>query len=345
MRCEARGQGAGGRAGRYTSGRWCAVFMFAFTVSLQRPAPPRDSGAEIGAFRNTWPGVPAPGAGRRGSGSAITWQEVREGSTLTFGPWPRLISSPCRLSSVCLSTSRRRAAGKQPIGSSTRRGAGSRSRGGWVWAWGPPVSAARALEGLRGCAPRPCPQPHPTDGNKGPRDGDGTSSGTQASCLLGDSEPRGLGSGVPVPLCPNLAHLTHSSGPGLWSRQRRRRPGPRRSASAANATSFLQGTGLHLPEASEETRTQAQERDAGEPGPPSVRCVGAAPQHAGPGSAPPASLRSAHPKPPRSPAPLPTRARDGPARGEHGGGDLSLQPKAQGLPAPPPPHRGAPPNP
>lgn len=76
-----------------------------------------------------------------------------------------------------------------------------------------------------------------------------------------------------------------------------------------------------------------------------MRCVGAPPSTQA-RSTQPASLRSAHPRPPRSPLPCPHVTATAWARGERGWGDLSIQPEAQGLPAPPPPPRtaGRPPN-
>lgn len=82
------------------------------------------------------------------------------------------------------------------------------------------------LEGLRKLSPRP-------QGRWGPRDrdeqliaaaGERGSARPQAPCLLGDSAPRGWGSGCPLPLHPDLAPLHRSSGPRLLSTQLWRRP-------------------------------------------------------------------------------------------------------------------------
>lgn len=185
-------------------------------VSLQGPQPHRPPRAAIGPSALT-AGVPVRvrQTGVQGQPSP-GWRCAPSPSA----PGPAL--SPSRsLSSVCLSTSRRWPAGKQPIGRCTRRGTGRPEPGGGEEGarsgCGDPHPAQPGPWRASGAVPPDhAPQPHPQMGTGGPRDGDGPSSRTQASCLLGGQITPRLGKWGACSLCTlTWPPLVPSSGPGL----------------------------------------------------------------------------------------------------------------------------------
>lgn len=289
------------------------------------------------------PTGPVPWAGRPGAGSAsrLAGGEQAERPHLwslrpALSPLP-----PACPQSVCP----RLGDGQQGNTAHRRQeGAAGSGRGEPQPAQPGPCRASQA------CAPRPRPRPHPTDGDEGAQ-GWGWYLIRNPGLLPAQwtVSPEAWEVGCPLPLHPNLAHLTHSSGP-VWPEE----TGQHRNAVAANGTSSLQGTVLDPPEASEETKLRPRKGRQASQGRPSVRH----PSQACPsprGHPAPGARRPGQPSPPPSAAPTlsgpgprlpcPPRTAMAPARGGRGGRDLMRSAPGAGAAGPIPATLRSPPHP